>query len=118
MQSTVNGVNSTINRLSTVVNNIQNIQDRGTVKSVQRGRVYIRNSYPNEPTRDITINRINIDKSVVLLDGVAFIISSGVCNISDGTASIELLATSMRVSIRSMQTGTIGEYNWQVIEFY
>lgn len=97
---------------------IISLSNRGMVKSVQRGTAAIISG----TTKAITISAVNINKSVVVLNGARKFSSSG------GTTNIfpfylsSLASTSITIKTEEMSGANITagtEYcSWQVIEFY
>ena len=97
---------------------IISLSNRGMVKSVQRGTAAIISG----TTKAITISAVNINKSVVVLNGARKFSSSG------GTTNIfpfylsSFASTSITIKTEEMSGANITagtEYcSWQVIEFY
>ena len=114
LQSKLNSVYNTV----TVTGNIP------SVKSVQRGKVnYVRNESINNdgfsigeyrsytPYYDITINSVNMDKSIVFISG-------NTCNDQFNNYTVELLnSNTIRVHWYNSTYDMFG-FTWQVIEFY
>ena len=101
LQSKLNSVYNTV----TVTGNIP------SVKSVQRG--YIKPLQVNKAWLEynITINNINVDKSIVILNGGA--VDSG---FRQGTLK-GISSTSITISI-PYNENAYTDLSWQVIEFY
>lgn len=97
---------------------IISLSNRGMVKSVQRGTAAIISG----TTKAITISAVNINKSVVVLNGARkFSSSGGTINIFPFYLS-SLASTSITIKTEEMSGANITagtEYcSWQVIEFY
>ena len=96
---------------------------RGFVKSVQRG-IVATDRYGDDTTA--TLTSININKSIVLLNGQGITVntvSGGISSDSDVYAGVgvyvkELTSTKLTIGFPSLvnYSGTV--ISWQVIEFY
>ena len=121
--------NEILTKLNSVYNTVTVKGNIPSVKSVQRGKVntvdhistkndgFIILSNTNYPTYyyDITINPVNMDKSIVFIDGTAH---SGDC---DNYSFTLLNSNTIRVYWGCYGTNdgcVINGFTWQVIEFY
>ena len=105
LQSKLNSVYNTV----TVTGNIP------SVKSVQRG--YIKPMQSEDYTYNITINNINVDKSIVIINGGCVShISNYVSGLHQGTLK-GISSTSITISI-PYNENVYTDLSWQVIEFY
>ena len=111
--------NEILTKLNSVYNTVTVTGNIPSVKSVQRGKVntVIGVSTKNDGFRidnntfyyDITINPVNMDKSIVFISGNAL-------NTNFNNYSFTLLNSN---TIRVYWTkDDLGGFNWQVIEFY
>ena len=94
--------------LTDVKNEVMN--SVGTVKSIQRGVVVGITDY----TVEITINKVNPDKCMVLLDNSW--VSSG--NGTSCTYLISITETTLTIGTNRVSTYASEELSWQVVEFY
>ena len=87
--------------------------EKGVIKSIQRGNFTINNNVGN--TNTININNVNPNKCFVILNGTS---SGG----SDNTADASLYdIDDSHIVLRCFASGTTHEVSyisWQVIEFY
>jgi hypothetical protein len=106
-------VESMITELNSDVSSaVATLSTRGAVKSVQRGVQASKNTVST-----ITINPVNPDKCLVLLDS-DYIGNSGTFNLPSlvSLTSTELTVSSVGINNSVGVSG--GNFSWQVIEFY
>ena len=117
----LNAIKTTVNSVNNTVSVVGNIP---SVKSVQRGKVNtvdgistMDNGFPlnargNTYYYDITINSVNMDKSIVFIDGNAILSNSN-------NYSFTLLnSNTIRLYWGARESNTLWGFTWQVIEFY
>ena len=95
----------------------ESIKQRGTIKSIQRGEFQ-----GTDITRDITISSVDINKSILIING-------GITQYDSGSSSDRFFAPyyasfknnttlTLKSSLAFGTSGSQGRCAWQVIEFY
>lgn len=99
--------------LATTIQSLLAGGEISVVKSVQRGTT---------TATEITINAVNPDKCVVILDngllGVTGKVSTDKQYLVNGTTLVNLTATKLTIETNKSGTGGQGTVSWQVIEYY
>ena len=122
--------NELLSKLNSVYNTVTVTGNIPSVKSVQRGKVnYVdgvstkTDGFIIKPNfyatyYDITINSVNMDKSIVFIDGNAHYSSS--INYSSNYSFTLLNSNTIRVYWYnpSNSTSDMSGFTWQIIEFY
>ena len=128
LENTTYGLNAIKNTVNSVNNTVSVVGNIPSVKSVQRGKVnYVR----NVPTADdgfsivdiinsafhtfyydFTINSVNMDKSIVFIDGNVF------SNYFNNYSFTLLNSNTIRVYWDNDDYSNMIGFTWQVIEFY
>ena len=97
-------ISDTINTLNTTVTNGFN---KGSVKSVQRGKY---SASSGEKSTTITISSVNTSKSIILINGDA--------SYSSDVAHQLMVSSFSSTSFKIEGQGYLDSFSWQVIEFY
>ena len=107
--------------LATTIQNLLKGGSISVVKSVQRGTVNRENSSAIEDYYNVTISAVNVNKSILIINGKSYTGNSGAVGPCLSTGKI-LNSTTIAVSPTwidsSPESCGYKEVNWQVVEFY